>query len=318
MAWLSASRSLTAQPRPSYNTGIGAFVFNGRLYDSAGQPFRFRGTNLHDLQTNSTAAVANTQANAVRIVDSNGAINLTGTATYCATLIAQQQVPIACSAYFPDGTLTTGSTDTTEFSNLVSAWVSAFSSYSSMQKHMILNVANEWGPANSTTWRDSWITAIAALRGAGYTCPILVDTGGSGQDFNDLIFYSTAVYNSDTQKNIAFSYHVYTQAATTISANQLGQLAALSVAEGMVFVVGEFGPANGAITTTATQIINAAEQNGLGWLNWALDENGDVYQMTNVDGVYRGPAFNATDLTAYGLEVIPLIQEYASKATDFP
>lgn len=303
--------------RPGYNTGAGLFVLNGVLYDSKGIQFRVRGLNRHDLTITCQTGLINSGANAIRIVDSNGAINLSGTATECALDIAQQQIPIASSAYFPDGTLTTGSTSPTEFSALVSAWVTAFPLYAGLQKHLILNVANEWGPANSTVWRDSWISAISSLRTAGYTCPILVDTGGSGQDINDLLTYSAAVFNSDSQKNIMFALHVYTSAETVISSNQLGQLAALANLTGMVFVMGEFGPANGAITTTATQLINTAESAGIGWMPWAWDESGDVYQMTNNIGQYRGPGFNAADLTSYGQEIVPFLQTMAVRATDF-
>src|SRR6516165_5183158 len=50
MASSTSSSTTTAGgvARPSYNTGNGFFVLNGKLYDSAGQEFRIRGVNrLH-------------------------------------------------------------------------------------------------------------------------------------------------------------------------------------------------------------------------------------------------------------------------------
>ena len=65
--------------------------------------------------------------------------------------------------------------------------------FTPLNKYLIVNIANEWGPANSTVWRDSYITAIAAMRKAGYLGTLLIDAGGCGQDLTDLVTYSSAV-----------------------------------------------------------------------------------------------------------------------------
>jgi len=59
----------------------------------------------------------------------------------------------------------------------------------------------------ATVWRDSYISAIAQLRAAGYTAPILVDSGGCGQDEADLVQYSQAVFESDPERNVMFALH---------------------------------------------------------------------------------------------------------------
>ncbi len=58
-------------------------------------------------------------------------------------------------------------------------------------------------------WRDSYISAVAALRQAGYSGPILIDSGGCGQDDADLLQYSGAVFDSDPQRNLIFAIHLY-------------------------------------------------------------------------------------------------------------
>jgi hypothetical protein len=77
---------------------------------------------------------------------------------------------------------------------------------------MIINIANEWGPAHSSAWRDAYIGAVGQLRQAGYLGPILIDSGGCGQDDADLLEYSQAVFDSDPERNLIFSIHLYTSA----------------------------------------------------------------------------------------------------------
>src|SRR5579863_6940294 len=52
--------------RPSYNTGNGFFVLNGKLYDANGYEFRVRGVNRVHWDSNSAAGIAKSGANAVR------------------------------------------------------------------------------------------------------------------------------------------------------------------------------------------------------------------------------------------------------------
>jgi hypothetical protein len=108
----------------------------------------------------------------------------------------------------------------------------------------------------------------------------------------------------------------------------LQQLAALSVSDGMVFAVMEFGPAESvqnATNITAAQVINAANSAGLGWAAWGWDDPvyalpGDPYQMTVTQGYFTGSpatAGTSSQLTAYGQSVVPFFST-AAKETDFP
>jgi mannan endo-1,4-beta-mannosidase len=192
----------------------------------------------------------------------------------------------------------------------------------------MVNIANEWGPSNSTTWRDSYISAIATIRKAGFTGPLVVDSGGCGQDMGDLLNYSTAVFASDPQKNIVFSTHIYggTPNATVANTN-LSHLATLAKSAGMAFVVGEFGPGRNigpSPTLLAPQdVVTAAEANGIGWLAWAWDDNdlgggasdNNWFSMTYAGpGIYTG---SASQLTTYGQTMVPLLQKLAVPATTF-
>jgi hypothetical protein len=304
--------------RPSYNTGNGFFVLNGKLYDPNGNEFRIRGVDRLHYDSKSAAGIAKSGANTVRF-----AFYLTsvGASTYASELqtqhIANKQVVIPTMFYFPSNTVVSGNQSTTELTAGVAWWVANASVFTALDKYMIVNIANEWGPQNSTVWRDSYISAIASLRAAGYLGPLMVDSGGYGQDPADLLTYASAVFNSDPQKNIIFSFHVYggyTTLTTLAGLNALSaQLAALSATDGMVFVFGEFGPGRniGPSPTSITpgEIITAAETNGIGWLGWAWDDNdladgksdNNWFSMT-----YSGPGIytQTSDLTTFGQDVV--------------
>jgi mannan endo-1,4-beta-mannosidase len=298
--------------RPSYNTGNGFFVLNGKLYDPNGNEFRMRGVNRAHYDSNSSAGIAKSGANAVRIfVDTNFGKSVAGLVNIVQTEhINQKEVPIP-TAPFVGSTATSCNTSTATLASVVDTWVATAANWTTLNKYMIVNIANEWGPSNSTVWRDSYITAIAKMRAAGYLGPLMIDTGGCGQDIHDLLNYSTAVFNSDPQKNVIFAFHIYGVGPS--AAAYLAELAALSSSAGMAFAVTEFGPGKNIgpspTLTTPGQIITAAEANGLGWLAWAWDDNnlaGGKSNNTWFSMTYAGPGIytQASDLTDFGLDVV--------------
>jgi hypothetical protein len=321
--------------RPSYNTGYGLFVLNGKLYDSKGIEFRIRGVNLchYDSTQYSGPGIARSNANTVRVGLYLSSIS---TSTYVNTLqtyISDSENVVATMFYVP-GTrnVTSGDQSTADLASVVQNWVTNYQYYAPLQQHLIIDVANEWGPQDSATWESAYISAIASLRAAGYTAPIMIDTGAWGQDTGDLLNYAQAVFNSDPQKNVIFSLHVYAGLGDGWSVASLNayalQLQSLAASAGMVFVFGEFGPGAdiGPSPTMLTpqQVIGAAEAAGIGWMGWAWDDNNlsdgaasnSSFSMTfNGPGIYTVPS----DLTTYGQEMV--LSNYAlalaKKATDF-
>jgi mannan endo-1,4-beta-mannosidase len=316
-----------AVARPAYNNGTGFFVLNGQLYDPSGNPFRMRGVNRVHWDSDSAAGIALAGANTVRTF-----IDFTQPAASNVNRIQTQnidykEVPVVTYAGTGQGeTVTSCNEDPATLNAAVSAWTSQASEWINLNNYMIINLANEWGPSNSTTWRDSYISAVSQLRSAGYTGPIMIDSGGCGQDIQDLTQYAAAVFNSDPEKNVIFSLHLYYNASQALSENWLQQLASLSQSSGMLFVLGEFGPGQniGPSPTMVTpgQLISAAETAGIGWLAWAWDDNdlaggaSDDYwfSMTSQGpGVYTQPS----DLTPYGQDVV-LNPTYGIKALATP
>jgi mannan endo-1,4-beta-mannosidase len=308
----SATVSVTGAPtggtvsRPSYNTGNGFFVLNGKLYDPNGNEFRIRGVNRDHYDSPSSAGIAKSGANTVRMFLYHPSL---GAATYTNVLqqhIANKEVPIAVMPYFPNGAQTSGNTDPAALAAGVDWWVANAPAFTALNKYLIVNIANEWGPSDSAVWSSAYITAIARMRAAGYLGPLLIDAGGWGQNTGDLLNYSTAVFNSDPQKNVIFSLHIYGAIPTVNVVPDLTALAALSASVGMVFIAGEFGPGRdigpSPTLTTPALIITTAEASGIGWIAWAWDDGAgnNGFSMTLVTGIYT----QTSDLSIYGQDVV--------------
>ena len=296
--------------RPSYNTGDGFFVLDGKLYDANGNEFRIRGVNRCHFDSDSQPGISHSKANAVRMFMYELSY---GASVYTNVLQTQHidynEVPIVSLPMFPDNTLTSGSQSTSELSAAVAWWVANAKTFATLSKYLIVNIANEWGPSNSTVWRDSYISAIAKMRAAGYTGPLLIDSGGYGQDPADILTYGEAVFNSDPQKNVIFSYHDYSPVSSLAFFPQFAALAS----QGIVVIIGEFGPGRdiGPSPTVLTpgQVITTAESNNLGWIVWAWDDNdlgGGKSDNNWFSMTYAGPGiYNvASDLTEYGQDVV--------------
>ncbi len=197
--------------RPAYNSGNGFFVVGGKLYDANGNEFRIRGVNRTHWDSNSAAGIALSGANAVRTFIDFSQPTAKNISLIQTQNIDQKEVPIVTYAGDSSGA-TSCSSDPAVLTRALSAWTSQAALWTTLDRYLIINVANEWGPSNSTVWRDSYINAIGKLRQAGYLGPILIDSGGCGQDDADLLQYSQAVLNSDPQRNLIFSIHLYTTA----------------------------------------------------------------------------------------------------------
>jgi mannan endo-1,4-beta-mannosidase len=294
--------------RPSYNTGNGFFVLNGKLYDASGAEFRIRGVNRLHWDSPSGDGIAKSGANTVR-----WDMDFTKAASDNVSELQTQGIQNGNVPIVGNWGGTCDRNGTASLNTIVQTWVSQAAQWTTLDRYLMVNIANEWGPKNSTVWRDSYISAIAQLRQAGYLGPLVIDAGDCGQDVQDLLNYSTAVFNSDPQKNVIFSLHVYGNAQTAMDNNWFQQLSQLSASAGMVFIIGEFGPGRNIgpspTSVSDSQVITAAESNNLGWLAWAWDDN-DLAGGGSDDNwfsmTYQGPGIynQPSDLTEFGKDVV--------------
>ncbi|MGH7296855.1 MAG: cellulase family glycosylhydrolase [Polyangiaceae bacterium] len=298
--------------RPGYNLGKGFFVLNGKLYDANGVEFRIRGINkLH--WDNGSAGLAGSHANTVRwVIDftqpaADNIALLQGGSGKTAGGIYDHMV-VMPGAWDSTAGSVTCSNDPNTVAAAVATWVAQESSWTQLERWSIINIANEWGPSSSTVWRDSYISAIARMRAAGYHATLSITSGGCGQDNADLVTYAQAVFDSDPEKNVIFDRHVYGGDASVGALDTDAQaLAAL----GQVVIFGEFGPGRniGPSPTdlTPAQVIQTAEKYGFGWMSWAWDDN----DLANAQAdnawfalSYTGDYTKSADLTLAGQAVV--------------
>ena len=315
--------------RPSFNTGNGFFVYNGKLYDPNGYEFRIRGVNLTHFDSDSYPGIVKAQANTVRYgmylintapATPNAAIYENGAATQ---YVANGVFTIIADFYTTPGdgaTPVTGNTDPTILADIVSWWVANEATFAPIMDRIAINIANEWGPWGSTVWRDSYISAIGRLRAAGYTCPLVIDSGGWGQDTTDFLDYGQAVFASDPQQNVIFSLHIYSDfydagGGVSQTYNTQPDLQAATdalVASGLPIIYGEFGPGrnlNGPPTLISpARVVQVAEAAGFGWMPWSWDSNnlaGGASDNNSFSMTLQGPGLYSapSGLTWYGLDM---------------
>jgi hypothetical protein len=291
-----------AVSRPSYNTGTGFFVVGKKLYDANGAEFRIRGLNKLHWDADSPG-IPRTHANTER-----WDIDFTRSASSNVALIQgsvnNHIVPM------PGNWNGTCDENTSTLSGIVDTWVAQAATWKTMDKYMILDIANEWGPSG-TGWRDAYVTAIGRLRGAGYLGTISVTSGGCGQDNDDLVDYAKAVFDSDPQKNVIFDQHIYGNWANGNGQSwQIDLNTALDklAATGLPMIVGEFGPGRGIgpspTDITPEAIMAACESRGIGWMAWAWDDPAssadDTWFALSKNGAYD----SSNDLTMFGKSVV--------------
>jgi mannan endo-1,4-beta-mannosidase len=296
--------------RPAGNTGVGFYVVGSKLYDANGVEFRIRGLN-HLHWDAPGVGIPKTGANTERWVLDFGQSAATN-AGLLQRSTTNRMVPMPGNW---DGTCTE---DTATLTGIVDTWVAQASRFKPFERSTLVNIANEWGPDDSTVWRDSYTTAVARMRTAGYLGTIAVDAGGCGQGVGDILHYARAVFDSDPQRNLVFDFHAYGFLCTTACESWQFPLAATFdafAAAGLPIVIGEFGPGRsiGPSPTgiTPVQIIQAAEARGFGWLAWAFDDPAGEFTSPPVDNwfalSFTGDYRTSADLTTFGKAVVPLM-----------
>ncbi|WP_176714168.1 cellulase family glycosylhydrolase [Orenia metallireducens] len=171
----------------------------------------------------------------------------------------------------------TGGTSSSDISTAVDYWLRS-DVFSVIQNHpsVWINIANEWGPSGSTVWRDAYINAVTRLRNAGYGGAIVIDSGGWGQDANDILWYAWDIINADPNQNTIFTIHMYGSWNNNSDiANFLGQCIDWNIP----IIIGEFGynynngDNNLGSQVDAAYLIQYCKDNSIGFIPWSWSGN---------------------------------------------
>ncbi|MFN8415547.1 MAG: endo-1,4-beta-xylanase [Cytophagaceae bacterium] len=300
--------------------GQGFKIQNGNLVDANCNNFVMKGFNVPlawyqtDVYNNMASMRTNTGANCLRLVVGNGYTPTDGSGQNWSTpdnvwqnavqrCIDNNMVPMV------EVHNILGSNNTADLQAVATWWASksAYLTQPAVAKHVLINIANEWGdwymssPTNNppqTTWRDAYIQAIQTIRNAGIKTTIVVDAPGYGQDYqaSTLLNHALSVLNADPEKNVLFSLHMYCEWKVGGPSNPATLLPQLKAA-GIPVIVGEFAAnhPDGSATCDIDEssIINTCQAQGIGWLGWSWKGNGTGMEALDMSNDWAGTSFTS-------------------------
>jgi hypothetical protein len=242
------------------------FVAAGALFDPNGNEFHIRGVNRLHWDSPSAAGIARSHANTER-----WDIDFRRPAEANVALVREQSVKLGIVPVVGNWSATC-SHDPSRLQAVIATWVRQASAWTQLNRYLIVNVANEWGPADSPMWRDAYVRAIAALRTAGY--------GGTTRDAigPDL----AQLRQLERERGMVFIVGEFGPGRRIGYTRQV---------------------------PTAAEVISACEAHDIGWLAWAWDDydlpggraDDRWFSMTYAGpGRYRSDA----DLTVFGRDVV--------------
>jgi mannan endo-1,4-beta-mannosidase len=284
-------------------------VKDGQIYDPHGEPFLMRGINHTHWwgdQPNNLLAVdelAKTNANVIRVVF--------GPDFGVDTAAEKREV---VERYLDNGLVPmveehrgTCDEDTATLAEIVDVWLEPENQawLKQYEKQVILNIANEWGPADAGVWASAYEEGIRRLREAGIHNLIVVDAGGNcGQNPLTVAEKGKEILEADPEHNVAFSIHLYgfwrTDEAPDVGSwgpdgapwSIREQLLGLQQQK-LAVLIGEIAwEGTDVVEFSSRRALQIFEELGVGWIAWSWNQNGDVaYDLRAGDTAYtyEGP-----------------------------
>ncbi len=295
---LGISAATVSQDFPSK----GFHVSGSQLLDANDNPFVMRGVNhahtwYKDQLAASLAGIAESGANTVRIVLSNGAQWTRDDADSVTTIIETAKSHNLITVLEVHDA--TGSSSTAELAAATDYFISIKDALTGQEPYTIINIANEWYPySSSQVWADTYKTQIPRLRAAGLEHAIMVDAPGWGQYPQAIQEKGAEVLASDSLSNIIFSTHIY----EVVGANQNNIKSALDgiAARGLAQVIGEFGHYHSGTNVDEDYVMSYATDLSIGYLAWSWKGN----TVGETDYLDMSSDWEGNSLTDWGNRVV--------------
>lgn len=291
----AASAEESSESKPVTASEDGFKVDGTKLLDANGNEFIMRGINhAHTwyLKEDTTAikAIADTGANTVRIVCSDGQQWTKDSREMLETVIdlcIDNEMIAVVEVHDA-----TGKDDISALRHATDYWIEMKDVLIGKEQYVILNIANEWaGSWDGALWRDGYIEAIPKLREAGIKNTLLVDAGGWAQYAKSIHDYGEEVFNSDPDKNTMFAVHMYGTAgknSQTIEYN-LGNV----TDKGLCVIVGEFGYNHTDGDVDEDYIMEYCQNNGIGYLGWSWKGNSGGVEYLDIANAWDGSVLSS-------------------------
>lgn len=283
----------TISDKDTYTNGFS--VNASRLLDANGNEFIFRGINephnwYKDKDETAIKAIAQTGANCVRLVLSNGCQYIKDSEEDVINLIelCKENHLIAILEVHD----ATGSNDLNTLSSAADYWIEIKNALIGNEKYVILNIANEWvGNQDSRLWKKGYTSVIPKIRDAGIKNTIIVDAAGWGQYGKCIKKYGAEILNSDKYSNTMFSVHMYGTAGKdekTITKN-------LEYASNndLCICVGEFGYTHTDGDVDEAFLMEYCVKNNIGYLGWSWTGNSGGVEYLDIANQWDGSILSA-------------------------
>lgn len=279
---------------PTPETVKGFHINGTHLVDAKGNDFLIRGYNYsYSWQTGygygPIDKAKEVGCNAIRLNISNGNLGFTSYTDYStlASLISYcEQKKLVC---IPEVQDPLGSNSIGDLDKAVDYWLSVKGALIGHENTVIINIANEWVEGweeQADTWRDGYVKAVKALRGAGLKHTIMIDCAGYGQ-YPDVIWtHGQDIIDAEKEANggevnIMFSIHFYEHACyedfETPSGSKVAAAMDKALAMDVPLCVGEFGYARkgGSWHCDWETIMKYGKTRNVGYLGWSYTGNGE-------------------------------------------
>ncbi|GIJ48912.1 hypothetical protein Val02_57980 [Virgisporangium aliadipatigenens] len=272
------------------SAAAGFYVSNGKLYESNGAEFVIRGTShahtWYPSQTSSFANIKAKGANSVRVVLSGGRWTANTAADVANVISLCKANRLICILENHDTTGYGEQSGAVSLDTAVNYWIGLQSVLTGQERYVIINIGNEpWGNVGASGWTSATTAAITRMRNAGFDHTLMIDAPNWGQDWENIMRTNArTVWNSDPDRNLLFSVHMYgvydTAAEVTSYLNYFRS-------ESLPIAVGEFGFDHSDGNPDEDTIMATAQSLGIGYLGWSWSGNGGgveyLDQVTNFD-----------------------------------
>lgn len=189
--------------------------------------------------------------------------------------------------------------DAAHISTAVDYWIDIQDVLKGEEENVIINIANEpfGNGVDPQDYIDDHIEAIQDLRDEGFEHSLIVDGANWGQDWDDVMLENAPeIFEADPEENVIFSIHMYEVYGSSSDVDRyLDEFAE----HNLPLIIGEFGPEHNGQDVDEDRIMERAEQDGLGYIGWSWTANSAETEQLDMANDWLGE-----DLTDWGERII--------------
>lgn len=178
----------------------------------------------------------------------------------------------------------TGSNNVDGLERAANLWISMKDILNANRAYVLVNISNEWyGNWESAPWADGYAKVIPMMRNAGIKNTLVVDCAGYGQFPTSIQQAGNRILNSDSDKNLIFSMHLYDCFPT---AKKVDEAIDKALSAGAPAIVGEFAYYHKGKNVAWQEILDQCQAKNVGYLGWSWTGNGDGTEACDMFGSY--------------------------------